>query len=157
MSTQESFSKISQGYCQYPCGLAETCLFWTDSWKPGNMPWCVSDGKSCLQRPSQLHPRCLNSKACVTVRGVKQPANKTDVATALAGVARHQRVGFLENMFVSLPCVVFSQWWHFCILLCGCSSVCWWWWVFRNKVFHGKQEHRFCCCCPAAVHVFFCM
>ena len=44
------------------------------------------------------HPRCLSSKACVAVRGVKQPGNKADVAAALAGVARHQSVGFLENI-----------------------------------------------------------
>lgn len=59
-------------------------------------------------RASELHPGCLSSKAGVTVSGVKQPGNKADVAAALAGVARHQSVGSLENICLHCCYACFS-------------------------------------------------
>jgi len=43
--------------------------------------------RAACMRASELQPRCLSSKACVTVSSVKQPGNKADVSAALAGVA----------------------------------------------------------------------
>lgn len=157
--TEESFCKTSLGYCQYPCGLADMTRAYEklahSGLTAGGQAACpnVSQmARAAYMRLSQLLPRCLNSKACVTVRGVKQPANKTDVATALAGA------GSLKNMFVSLLCVVFPQWWHLCILLCGCSSVCWWlaWKTLFLNIHH--QEHNIflllsCCSAYMFLHV----
>lgn len=67
-------------------------------------------------RASEWHPRCVSSKASVAVvRGVKQPGNDADVAAALAGVARHQSVGSLEN--ICLHCC------HACCSHCSGISV----------------------------------
>lgn len=104
---------------------------------------------AAYMRAPELHPGCLSSKACVTVRGVKQPGNKADVAAALAGVARHQSLGASENACL---CCCHARWPHYsCISVSCCVGIAANWcsvalytadggyletkkaWVFRNQ------------------------